>query len=133
MHVRSVNHLPLFLHNFNFSVFVRLAERITHLKAAIGCLAALSIILLIVIAVLVWLLLKARRLSAAKAVEEPEEDALPTLAGPRPSDPDFKIPEVRSSGSPAISSHGNKAPYIPLNTVDSPNGGTSITFEATSL
>jgi len=110
---------------------VPLAERLTLLKIVIGCLAALSIILLFVIAVLVWLLLKAKKTTASKVDEEPDD--LPTLSGPRPSDHDFKIPEVRSTSSPAMASQGNKSPYMPLNTVDNPNGGASITFQATSF
>ena len=114
--------------------FLFLAERLFHLKVAIGCLAALSFILLIIIAVLVWLLVKARKSAASKSKdEEPEEDPLPTLSGPRPSDSDFKVPEVRSSGSPATIPAGSKSPYMPLSTVDAPNGGASITFEATSF
>ena len=90
-------------------------------------------ILFVAFAIVVCLLHKARKAAASKQEVEEEDDPLPTLSGPRPSDHDFKIPEVRSTGSPKIPSTGNKPSYTPLNTVDSPNGGTSITIETTKF
>lgn len=84
-------------------------------------------------AIVLCLLLKARKVAASKPEEEEEDDPLPILSGPRPSDHDFKIPEVRPTASPKIPSTVNKPSYTPLNTVDSPNGGTSITIETTTF
>lgn len=110
------------------------AETPTHLKFAIVGLAALSFILLVVIALLVCLLLKARRSKASESKDEPEDDPLPTLAGPRPSDHDIRVPEVKHTESTGPSpAGGNKSSYMPLDTDDTPNGGTSITFQATSF
>ena len=114
-------------------MFVRLAERITIMKAAIGCLATLCILLLIAVGVLVWLLIKARKtIQASKDPdEEPEAEEPPIKpAGPRPSDSDFMIPEVRSTGSPGmVTSHGSNSAYTPLKSGSS-NGGTSQTYQA---
>ena len=111
----------------------QLAEQLTRLNIVIGCLASLLFILFVAFAIVVCLLHKARKAAASKQEVEEEDDPLPTLSGPRPSDHDFKIPEVRSTGSPKIPSTGNKPSYTPLNTGDSPNGGTSITIETTKF
>ena len=112
-------------------VSVRLAERLNQLQVAVGCLAGLSILLLIAIGVLVWLLYKARKTTKASQEEqEPDEEPPIKPAGPRPSDSDFMIPEVRSAGSPGMAaSHGSNSSYIPLKSGSS-NGGTSQTYKA---
>ena len=80
------------------------------------------------------LLLKARKSRASVTEEEQDDDPLPTLAGPRPTDHDIRVPEVKKADSTALTpAGGNKSSYMPLDTDDTPNGGTSITFEATSF
>lgn len=114
------------------------AEELTNLKFAIVGLAALSFILLVLVAILVCLLLKARKNRTTESkdeVEEEEDDPLPTLAGPRPSDHDIRVPKVKQTANSTAMplAAGTKSPYMPLNTDDTPNGGTGITFEATSF
>ena len=101
------------------------------MKVAVGCLAALCFLLLVVIGVLVWLLLKAKNTKASEDDEEPDEKSPVKPAGPRPSDSDFMIPETRATGSPGmVASHGSNSSYIPLK-MGSSNGGPSQTYKAT--
>ena len=111
-------------------MFVPLAQILTSMKVAVGCLAALCILLLIASGVLAWLLIKARKTKASKDDEEPEEDSPVKPAGPRPSDSDFMIPEARAAGSPGMAPlHGTNSSYIPLKSGSS-NGGPSQTYKA---
>ena len=101
------------------------------MKVAVGCLAALCFLLLVVICVLVWLLIKAKRTKAYEDDEEPDEKSPVKPPGPRPSDSDFMIPEARVAGSPGmVTSHGSNSSYVALKSGSS-NGGTSQTYKAT--
>jgi hypothetical protein len=101
------------------------------MKVVVGCLGALCFLLLVVIGVLAWLLIKAKKTKASEDDEQPDEKSPVKPAGPRPSDSDFMIPEVRATGSPGIvPSHGSNSSYIPLNKSGSSNGGTSQTYKA---
>ena len=57
------------------------------------------------------------------------------MGGPRPSDNDIRVPNVKQTADSTAMplAGGNKSSYIPLNTHDTPNGGTCITFEALSF
>ena len=90
------------------------------------------------VAILVCLLLKARKNRTTEykdEVEEEEDDPLPTLAGPRPSDNDIRVPKVKQAADSTAMplAGGHKSSYMPLNTDNTRNGGTGITFEATSF
>jgi len=101
------------------------------MEVAVGCLAALCFLFLVVIGVLVWLLINVKKTNTSEDDEEPEEKSPVKPAGPRPSDSDFMIPEARSTGSPGIAaSPGSNSSYIPLKSRNS-NGGTSQTYKAT--
>ena len=101
------------------------------MKVAVGCLAGLCFLLLVVLGVLVWLLIKAKNAKASEDEEEPDEKSPVKPAGPRPSDSDFMIPEARATGSPGmVASHGSNSSYIPLK-MGSSNGGTNQTYKAT--
>ena len=101
------------------------------MKVAVGCPEALCFLFLVVIGVLAWLLIKARKTKASKDDEEPDEKSPVKPAGPRPSDSDVMIPEVRAARSPGIvASHGSNSSYTPLK-AGSSNGGTSQTYKAT--
>ena len=101
------------------------------MKVAVGCLAALCFVFLVVICVLVWLLIKAKKTKTSEDDEEPEEKPPVRPAGPRPSDSDFMIPEAHATGSPGmVASHGSNSSYIPLKSGSS-NGGTNQTYKAT--
>lgn len=107
------------------------AGRLNQMKVAVGCLAGFSVVLVIIIGVLGWLLYKARKTIEASR-EEDEQDEEPPIKppGPRPSDSDFMIPEVRSAGSPDMAgSLGCNSSYTPLK-LGSSNGGTSQTYRA---
>jgi len=107
------------------------ADLFTSMKVAVGCLAALCFLLLVVIGVLVWLLIKAKKTKASEDDEEPDEKSPVKPAGPRPSDSDFMIPEARAAGSPGMAaSRGSNSSYSPLKS-KSLNGGTSQTYKAT--
>ncbi|XP_020616381.1 CXADR-like membrane protein [Orbicella faveolata] len=107
------------------------AKLLTSMKVAVGCLAALCFLFLVVIGVLVWLLIKAKKTKASEDDEKPDEKSPVKPAGPRPSDSDFKIPEAHATGSPGmVASHGSNSSYIPLKSGSS-NGGTSQTYRAT--
>jgi len=107
------------------------ADLFTSMKVAVGCLAALCFLLLVVIGVLVWLLIKAKKTKASEDDEEPDEKSPVKPAGPRPSDSDFMIPEARAAGSPGMAaSRGSNSSYSPLKSKSS-NGGTSQTYKAT--
>ena len=97
----------------------------------------MSFILLVLVAILLCLLLKATKNSTIESKDEVEEkdDPLPTLAGPRPSDNDIRVPKVKQTAdSTAMSlAGGNKCSRMPLNTDVTPNRGMGITFEATSF
>ena len=122
--------MGLYASNAHLFVFVRSAQILTSLKAAVGCLAALCILLLIVTGVLAWLLIKARKKGTSQDDDEPEEDPPVKPAGPRPSDSDFMIPEARGTGSPGMApSHASNTSYIPLKSGSS-NGGPSQTYKA---
>lgn len=111
-------------------MFVRIAQLLTSMKTAVGCLATLCILLLIVTGVLVWLLIKARKTAASQDDDEPGENPPAKPSGPRPSDSDFMIPEARATGSPGmVPSHGSNSSYIPLKSGSS-NGGPSQTYKA---
>jgi len=101
------------------------------MKVAVGCLAALCFLLLVVIGALVWLLIKAKKTKASEDDEEPDEKSPVKPVGPRPSDSDFMIPEARAAGSPGMAaSRGSNSSYSPLKSKSS-NGGTSQTYKAT--
>ena len=111
---------------------------LTHLKFATDGLAALSFILLVLVAILAFLLLKTRKERTPESreeVEEEEDDPLSTLAGPRSSDNDIRVPEVKQTADSTAMplAGGHKSSYMPLNTDDTPNAGTCITFEAFSF
>lgn len=101
------------------------------MKVAVGCLAALCFLLLVVMGVLVWLLIKVKKTKASEDDEEPDEKSPVKPTGPRPSDSDFMIPEARATGSPGVvASHGSNSSYLPLK-MGSSNGGPSQTYKAT--
>lgn len=107
------------------------AKLLTSMKVAVGCLAALCFLLLVVMGVLLWLLIKAKKTQASEDDEEPDEKSPVKPAGPRPSDSDFMIPEARATGSSGmVASHGSNSTYIPLK-MGSSNGGPSQTYKAT--
>lgn len=115
----------------SFVFLLHLAGRLNQMKVAVGCLAGFSVVLVIIIGVLGWLLYKARK-TIETSREEDEQDEEPPIKppGPRPSDSDFMIPEVRSAGSPDMSgSLGCNSSYTPLK-LGSSNGGTSQTYRA---
>lgn len=101
------------------------------MKVAVGCLAALCFLLLVVMGVLVWLLIKVKKTKASEDDEEPDEKSPVKPTGPRPSDSDFMIPEARATSSPGmVASHGSNSSYLPLK-MGSSNGGPSQTYKAT--
>ncbi|XP_022805900.1 uncharacterized protein LOC111343028 [Stylophora pistillata] len=107
------------------------ADDLNQLKVAVGCLAGLSAVLVIVTGLLGLLLYKARKTIEASQ-EENEQDEEPPIKppGPRPSDSDFMIPEVRSAGLPGMAgSHGSDSSYTPLK-LGLSNGGTFQTYKA---
>ena len=76
------------------------------------------------------LLLKARIKRTAESkdkVEEEDDDPLPTLAGPRSSDRDIRVPKVKQQTADSAEmplAGGNKSSHMPHNKDDTPNGGT---------
>ena len=123
-------YLPIASLFLNHEYCVCSAKLLTSMKVAVGCLAALCFLLLVVIGVLVWLLIKAKHTKASEDDEEPDEKPPVKPAGPRPSDSDFMIPEARVTGSPGmVGSHGSNSSYIPLK-MGSSNGGASQTYKA---
>ena len=63
-----------------------------------------------------------------------DDDPHSTLAGPRPSHHDIRVPKVKQADSTAMPlAAGNKSSHMPLKKYDTPNGGTSVTSEATSF
>ena len=67
--------------------------------------------------------------------EEDDDDPLPTLASPRPSHHDIRLPKVKQHADSREMplAGGNKSSYMPLNKDDTRNEGTYITGEASSV
>ena len=63
---------------------------------------------------------------------EDDDNSHPTLAGPRLRHHDIRVPKVKhAANSTAMPlAAGNKSSHMPLKKHDTPNGGTSVTFEA---
>ena len=130
---------PIF--HFILLSFVIVAKELTYLKFTFVGLAASVVFftLLVLVAILLCLLLKARIKRTTESKDKVEDDGDPhsTLAGPRPSHHDIRVPKVKQAADSTAKlmplAAGDKSSYMPLRKDDTPNGGTSVTFEVTSF